>query len=147
MPKEDYYAIMKKNVEPNKWKDFLEEIILEITPKGDWKYDGLVRKIYINEEWWDRLFLLLKQNTSLENIENNEKYLSNDYSQELIQFYSERLVKYVDRFMGRNHYQTACRYLRRMKKLGGNEEVNFLIEQFRGNYPKRKALLDELSRV
>ncbi len=144
---QDYYAILKQSVEPNKWKDFLEEIIKEITPKGGWKYDGLIRKIYINEKWWERLFLLLKQNTSLENIENNEKYLSKAYSVELIQLYSERLVKYVDRNMGRNHYQTACRYLRRMKKLGGDEKVNELIEHFKETYPKRKALLDELSRV
>jgi len=146
-PEQDYYQLLKQEIEPNKWKDFLEDIIKEITPKGGWKYNGLVRKIYINEKWWDRLFLLLKENTSLENIESNEKYLSKDYSQELIQLYSERLIKYVDRFMGRNHYQTACRYLRRMKKLGGNEKVNELIEYFKITYPKRKALLDELSRV
>ncbi len=146
-PEQDYYQLLKQEIEPNKWKDFLEEIIKEITPKGGWKYDGLVRKIYINEKWWDRLFFLLKENTSLENIENNEKYLSKDYSQELIQLYSDRLVKYVERFMGRNHYQTACRYLRRMKKLGGNEKVNELIEYFIKTYSKRKALLDELSRV
>lgn len=146
-PEQDYYQLLKQEIEPNKWKDFLEEIIKEITPKGGWRYDELVRKIYINEKWWDRLFFLLKENTSLENIENNEKYLSKDYSQELIQLYSDRLVKYVERFMGRNHYQTACRYLRRMKKLGGNEKVNELIEYFIKTYSKRKALLDELSRV
>ncbi len=144
---QDYYQLLKQEIEPNRWKDFLEDIIKEITPKGGWKYNGLVREIYINEKWWDRLFLLLKENTSLENIESNEKYLSKDYSKELIQLYSERLIKYVDRFMGRNHYQTACRYLRRMKKLGGNEKVNELIEYFKVTYPKRKALLDELSRV
>lgn len=143
----DYYTILKQNVEPNKWKEFLEEIVTEITPKETRRYNKLIRTIYINEKWWDRLFLLLKHNASLENIKNNENYLSKDYSSELIQLYSERLVKYVDRFMGRNHYQIACRYLRRMKKLGGNKEVKFLIEQFKANYPKRKALLDELSRV
>ena len=146
-PEQDYYQLLKQEIEPNKWKDFLEEIIKELTPKSSWGYNELVRRIYINEEWWDRLFLLLKQNTSLDNIEENEKYLSQDYSTELVELYSERVVKYVDRFMGRDYYQTACRYLRRMKKLGGNEEVKFLIEQFRKNYPRRKALLDELTRV
>ena len=140
-------TILKQKIEPNKWDDFLEEIITEITPKSGWKYTELVRKIFIKEKWWDRLFLMLKENASMQNIENNEKYLSQDYAQELIQLYSERLVKYVDRNMGRNHYQTACRYLRRMKKLGGNEKVNELIEHFRKTYPKRKALLDELNRV
>lgn len=146
-PEQDYYQLLKQEVEPNKWNDFLEEIIREITPKDGWKYNELVRKIFINEKWWDRLFLLLKQNVSLQNIENNEKYLSKDYSQELIQLYSERLVKYVDKYIGRNHYQTACRYLRRMKKLGGNKRVNELVDNFRKDYPQRRALLDELNRV
>lgn len=147
MPKEDYYEILKQNVAQNIWNEFLEEIITEITPKGGWKYTELVRKIFIKERWWDRLFLMLKESVSLQNIENNEQYLSKDYSQELIQLYSERLLKYMERNMGRNHYQTVCRYLRRMKKLGGNEKVNELVEYFRKTYPKRKALLDELNRV
>jgi hypothetical protein len=146
-PEQDYYQILKQKVEPDKWKDFLEEIIKEITPKGGWKYDELVRKIFINEKWLDRLFLLLKQNVSLQNIENNEKYLSKDYSQELVQLYSERLVKYVAKYVGRNHYQTACKYLRRMKELGAGEQVNVLIETFRKEYPQRKALMDELNQV
>ncbi len=147
MPKEDYYEILKQNIEQNKWNEFLEEIITEITPIGGWKYIELGRKIFIKEKWWDRLFLMLKENVSLQNIESNEQYLSKDYAPELIQLYSERLLKYVDRNMGRKHYQTACRYLRRMRKLGGNEKVNELIEYFRITYPKRKALLDELRRV
>ena len=53
----------------------------------------------------------------------------------------------LKKYIGRNHYQTACRYLRRMKKLDGNDKVNELIELFRKQYPQRKALIDELTRV
>jgi hypothetical protein len=144
---QDYYQILKDNIETTKWHPFLEEIIKEITPKQRWTYAGLVRKIYIKEEWWDRLFLMLKQNLSMENIQQNEEYLAKDYSSELIELYSERITNYVEKFIGRNHYQTACRYLRRMKKLGGNDRVNELIELFRKQYPQRKALMDELTRV
>ena len=146
-PEQDYYQILKDTIEDEKWHSFLEEIIKEITPKQKWTYIALIREIYIKEEWWDRLFIMLKQNTSLENIEQNEPYLSKNYSTELIELYSERITSYVEKYMGRNHYQTACRYLRRMKKLGGAEQVNNLIEMFRKQYPQRKALIDELSRV
>lgn len=146
-PEQDYYQILKENIENEKWHPFLEEIIKEITPKQGWKYNGLVRKIYIKEKWWDRLFLMLKQNLSLENIKQNEAYLSKDYSTELIELYSERITNYVEKYIGRNHYQTACKFLRRMKKLGGNEQVNELIELFKKQYPQRKALMDELTRV
>jgi hypothetical protein len=146
-PEQDYYQILKENIEDKKWYPFLEEIIKEITPKQRWTYTKLIREIYIKEEWWDRLFLMLKQNLSMENIEQDEQYLSKDYSSELIELYSERIINYVEKYIGRNHYQTACRYLRRMKKLGGNDNVNELIELFRKLYPQRRALMDELNRV
>jgi hypothetical protein len=142
---QDYYQILKNTIEPEKWHPFLEEIIKEVTPKNRWTYTELIRKIYIKEEWWDRLFLMLKQNLSLENIQENEQYLAKDYSAELIELYSERLTNYVEKYVGRNNYQTACRYLRRMKKLGGNDKVNELVELFRKQYPQRKALMDELT--
>ncbi len=146
-PEQDYYQILKGNIEDKNWHPFLEEIIKEITPKHRWTYTKLIRKIYIKEEWWDRLFLILKQNLSMENIQQNEQYLAKDYSSELIELYSERIIIYVENYIGRNHYQTACRYLRRMKKMGGNDKVNELIELFRKQYPQRRALMDELNRV
>jgi len=146
-PEQDYYQILQENMEHEKWHPFLEEIIKEITPKNRWTYTELTRKIYIKEEWWDRLFLMLKQNLSMENIEQNEQYLAKDYSSELIELYSERIINYVEKYIGRNHYKTACRYLRRMKNLGGNDQVNILIELFKKQYPQRKALMDELSQV
>lgn len=143
----DYYQILKNTIEPEKWHSFLEEIIKEVTPKNRWTYIELIRNIYIKEEWWDRLFLMLKQNLSLENIQENEQYLAKNYSTELIELYRERLLSYVEKNVGRNHYQKACRYLRRMKKLGGNDKVNESVELFKRLYPQRKALMDELSRV
>jgi hypothetical protein len=144
---QDYYQILKETIENENWHPFLEEIIKEVTPKNRWTYSELIRKIYIKEEWWDRLFIMLKQNLSMENIQQNEEYLAKDYSPELIELYNERIANYVEKYIGRNHYQTACRYIRSMKKLGGNEQVNELIELFRKQYPKRKALMDELTRV
>lgn len=146
-PEQDYYQILKDNIKNENWHPFLEEIIKEITPKNRWISSELIRKIYISEEWWGRLFLMLKKNLSLEMIAQNEAYLSKDYSSKLVELYSESIAIYVEKYVGRNHYQTACRYLRRMKKLGGNEQVNDLIELFRKQYPQRSALMDELTRV
>jgi len=145
--RKDYYKILKDNIDPDKWRQFLEEIIKEVNANSKWGYPELVRKIYIKEKWWDRLFLLLKQNVTLENIWQNEEYLAKDYSNELVALYRERILVYLDRNVGRSHYITACKYLRRMKKLGGNEKVIELIELLRKKYPNRKALLEELTFV
>lgn len=146
-PEQDYYQILKDNIKADKWQQFLEEIIVEVTPKSRWTYSSLIRNIYIREEWWDRLLIMLKENLSLGNIEQNEKYLAGKYSSELVDLYTENIANYVHKNVGRDHYQTACRYLRRMKKLGGNEKVKELVENFRTEYPQRRALMDELNKV
>ncbi|MGB3151422.1 MAG: hypothetical protein WBB27_12245, partial [Maribacter sp.] len=144
---QDYYQVLKSHVDEGKWHEFVNDIIKEITPKTRWKYTELIRTIYIKEAWWDRLFVLVKENSSLENIKNNEAYLDKDYTPELIALYTERITHYVKEHVGRSHYQTACRYLRRMKKLEANEQVNLLIQDFRKEYPQRRALIDELNKV
>lgn len=146
-PEQDYYQILKDHIETEDWHSFLEEIIEEITPKTAWTYTDLIREIYIKEAWWDRLFLLLKQNTSLSNIEQNEPYLAKDFSPELINLYSESITEYIEENVGRKYYKTACRYLRRMKKLGGNDQVEDLVKFFQKEYPRRKALIEELNNV
>ena len=146
---QNYYKVLKSNIEDDKWHPFVEEIIKDIASnrrRGSINTE-LIRKIYIKEKWWDKLLNLLRQNTSLQNIEENEKHLSRDYTPELVQFYSEGITNYIKVNIGRNHYKEACRYLRRMKKLGAGKQVNVLIENFKKEYPQRRALMDELSRV
>jgi hypothetical protein len=146
---EDYFEIMRESKPSERWNSDIEKLInhIQTQSKNTWNARELIRKIYIKQQWWDRLFELLKQTESLENIETEEQYLAKDYAPELVIMYSNRLKTYVDKFIGREHYQKACRYLRRMKKLGGETEVNRLIDYFIKTYPMRKALLDELNKV
>ena len=144
---QDYYQILKQEVGQNAWNDFLEDMIKDINAKGNWGDKDLLRQIYIREKWWDRLLSLLKESPSLLNIEIYEEYLAKTYPQELVELYAACLVNYLDWNTGRKHYQTVCRYLRRMKKLGGTEKVNELIEYFKETYPKRRALMEELDGV
>lgn len=143
----DYYAILKQHIAANEWNDFLENIITEVTANGSRQHTALVRQIYINEKWSDRLLALLKQNASLEQIKYNEKYLAADYSPELIALYRKALIKYVDEFLGRTYYQTACAYLTRIKKLDGEKEAEQLIQYFKETYPRRRALIEELNNI
>lgn len=144
---QDYYQILKKNVPSEGWNNFVEDIIREIQKTNHWQNFGLIARIFILEKWWNRLLLLLQQNPSLGTIENYEKHLSKNYAPELVELYATQVVEYMQDNVGRNYYQTACRYLRRMIKLGGRETAEKIILIFRTQYPKRKALMDELNRV
>lgn len=143
----DYFKILKEHVEAKKWPEFLEKLIREINKKYTWDAYEMIRTIYIKEKDWDNLFLLLKENLSLHQVSENEKYLKSDYKEELLEFYTDSILEFVEHNVGRNHYKTACRYLRKMNKLGGSTQVNQIKEQLKKQYPKRRALQEELEKV
>lgn len=144
---QDYYQILKQHVEPEKWNAFVEAVIQDITTKKRWLDTGLIASIFIKEEWWDRLLELVKKSPDLNTIDHYEKYLSKNYANEIVELYANGITKYMKNSMGRDHYQNACRYIRKIIKLGSREKANEIISYLRNEYPKRKALMEELSRV
>lgn len=144
---QDYYGIMKSNIDPGKWNDFADDLIQQIQAKNGWAHVEQIANIYIREQWWNRLMQLVMQHPSLHYIELYEKQLVKDYAPELAELYAHAIADYLKNSTGRNHYQHACRYLRRMKKLGASEKVNRLVDEFRKQYPQRRALLEELNMV
>lgn len=144
---QDYYSIMKQQVKPEEWNAFVEAIIQDIMTKKRWPDTGLVASIFIKEEWWDRLLELVKKSPSLNIIDRYEKYLSKNYSKDLIELYANGILNYMKNSMGRDHYQNACRYIRKMIKMGGRDKANEIISYLRTEYPKRRALIEELNRI
>jgi hypothetical protein len=145
--KQDYYQVLKAHVQPIKWNSFLEQIIEDIAKKNGWLDNYLIAQIFIKEKNWNRLMEMIRQNPDLRNIENYEEYLSKDYANDIIKMYANGIMKYLEVNVGRKHYQTACRYLRRMKKLGGTEQVKTITAELRKKYPRRSSLMEELNSV
>jgi hypothetical protein len=104
-------------------------------------------KIYIWEERWDKLFDFVKRNVSLDNLDAYEQYLMKDYANEISDFYQTAILYYVEVNISRDYYQTACRYLRKLIKMGFREKADFIMQQLKTLYPKRKALMEELKKV
>ncbi len=144
---QDYYMIMKQQVKPEEWNAFVEAVIQDITTKKQWLDIGLIASIFIKEEWWDRLLELVKKSPDLNTIDRYEKYLFKNYSTEMIELYANGILNYMKNSMGRDHYKNACRYIRKIIKMGGRDKANGIISYLRAEYPKRKALMEELDRV
>ncbi len=144
---QDYYQILKQHVKPEKWVAFVESVIQDIITKKRWLDTGLIASIFIKEEWWDRLLELVKKTPDLNTIDHYEKYLSKNYSNEIVELYANGILKYMKNSMGRDHYQNACRYIRKIIKLGARDKANEIISFLRTEYPKRKALMEELDKV
>ena len=142
-----YYSLMKKIVSQDNWDNFVKLIITDIRNKNRWVDYSSIAQIYIWEESWQNLFDLIKQNVSLDKLDAYDKYLIKDFATEISDLYQTAILNYMVNNMGRDHYQNACRYLRKMIKMGARDKANFVIEQLKVLYPKRKALMEELQKM
>ena len=144
---DSFFTLLKKHVKKDEWPDYVNQLVQSIT-NCDRRVDySSIAQIYIWEESWDRLFEVVKKNVSLHWLDTYSQYLSNDYSNEISDMYQNTLLDYMAKNMGRDHYQTVCRYLRKMIKMGARDKANNVIQQLKTLYPKRKALMEELQKV
>ncbi len=146
-PQQDYYQILKQHVEPDQWNDFVDQLIHDIEAKGHGYHSDLVAKILIKEERWDQLWELVSGLPFLQSVEYYESYFTQRHPDQLAELYAKRILEYMSHNMGRDHYQTACRFIRKIIKLGERQVANDLIDKLRRTYPQRRALLEELNKV
>ena len=145
--KRRYFDILKKQITPQSWGDFVQCIINDISKKSKWIDYRFIAQIYIWEERWDKLLEIVQIDSSLQTLDAFEKYLLQDYAKELTDLYRIAILKEMERATDRGHYQMICRYLRRMIKMGARETVKSIIKQLEATYPKRKALKEELQMI
>lgn len=146
-PSQDYYQILKETVPPEEWADFVEAIVQETLERQPYYGVNFVASIFVREEWWSRLFELVKKECSLDRLAKYEKPLAKHFPNELADLYAERIIEYVEDRVGRKYYRTACRYIRRMIKLGARDKADEVIIQLRQTHYRKKALMEELDNV
>ncbi len=141
------YKELKRLTSPDQWQRSIEGMVKEIN--ANLREAGYYRltQLYIWELQWDKLFDLLSANPSLRRIAEVERYLSHDYAAELAAMYRTGILDYMKQATGREHYREACRYLRRMIKLGARAEALGLVAELRTTYKARRALQEELDNV
>ncbi|MDE3247607.1 MAG: SWIM zinc finger family protein [Bacteroidota bacterium] len=146
--KAGYYKMLKANVPPNEWANFVSQLVNDVRKHSRFGDSALIATIFIWEQQWENLLNFVKEaDLSLEGVYAYEQYLVKDYPNELAGLYKERIIERLDNSNDRKGYQQACRYLRRMIKLGAGNIVEAMIQDLRRKYPKRKALLEELNRM
>lgn len=143
-----YYDLLKSLIPREQWQEYVEGLVASMNNAST--YDGGYRgisQLYIREAQWEKLLGLLRENVSFERIADAEQYLAGTYTTELATMYKDLILTYMEKNVGRSHYQSVCRYIGRMIKLGARPMAIELMEQLRKLYPNRRALLDELSGI
>ena len=143
----EMYNIMKKYVPAADWKVFFEQLVADRIKSEQWVSFYTIADMYTWENQWEKLLSLLIKNPSIDNISHVEKYLAKQNAEQLVDLYSKEIQVFIEKNISRSHYRTACKYIRRMKKLGVQDKTEELIAFLRSTYPQRRALMEELDKV
>lgn len=146
-PLKYYYDQLKSLVPQDQWQDYLSCLINDINNTSPWIDYDRISQLYIWEAQWDKLFELLRQNASFDRLVTAEKYIADSYRDELAALYRKLILAYLERYMGRPHYQTVCRYIQRMIKFGASPMARNLIRELKTLYSNRGTLIDELNQI
>jgi len=142
----EYYDKLKNTYSAEEWKKELQNFLNQLK-KARLGYYTIFGEIYIKEERWNDLLNLVKEHVSIQTIETYQKYLEKYFPDELKVLFESAIRKMLEQTTGRGSYQEVCRILRCLRKLGAFEKVQNLINEFKGTYKNRRALLEELEKI
>ena len=140
-----YYLLLKKHTDSGKWDEERISIIQKLKSQSKSKVLGFtfshdLANIYIEEKMWSELFLDVKNANSTSITKKYSKFLSNDFSTELIEVYKKSISRYAEN-TGRKIYEDIKSYLIDMSKLkGGFHSAKALKEELLKTYKNRPAM-------
>uniref|UniRef100_Q3ARD4 SWIM-type domain-containing protein n=1 Tax=Chlorobium chlorochromatii (strain CaD3) TaxID=340177 RepID=Q3ARD4_CHLCH len=142
-----YYALLQQHIAPEEWNGFVEKMIAEIKKKPYHLHYWLLPKFYIKQEQWERLLNFVQSTERIDILMTYDKYLVNNYFTEIMDMYKKYILHSLNRAAQRNEYQKACEYIQRVVTLGGVRTAEIIISYLKNNYPRRPALMEELSHI
>ncbi|KOF10570.1 hypothetical protein AC739_09520 [Planococcus glaciei] len=140
---QNYYIELKKLVEADEWQKTVASLLKDLK-KLRWSTDLYVT-ILVEEKMTEELLEYCRAN--LHTIETLYPHLLADYPLEVNELFTSYIYQLVAPTSDRKKYQEACRKIKIYKKALGKEAAAVLIDELKFMYPKRKALLDELSKI
>jgi hypothetical protein len=143
----ELFLVMRSAVAAPEWPAFLEKLIKNIPQANTNHHPAFLCSLLAAESRWEDLLAQLTHAPSLHLLEEFASFLMPAYQTELIELYAVCIRRILAHNVGRDMYQMCCRYLRKMRKMGGSDRVEELIQEFRQEYKVRRALMEELDKV
>lgn len=142
-----YYKKLKELYKEKEWKNKRDSIIEELESTDERYYRDDLRQIYIEEQFWDKLYKSVMAMPSFETLVKYEKYLKKDFEKELLAAY-QKLADEKSKYAGKNYYQDVRIILSHMKTLKGGEPlVEKMVEEYKIKYANRRLMLKELNKI
>ena len=142
-----YYKKLKELYLEEEWKKERDSIIQELEKKEDYLYRDDLRQIYIEEQYFDKLYKSVTRYPTYEVMLKYEEYLIEHYEKEILQVY-EKIIDEQAQYAVKKNYQYIGNILRHIKTLkNGKEFVRNKIEEYKTKYANRPLMMEELNNI
>lgn len=127
------YKELKMICDDSEWASLKKEIISKIKHNNR----SILEDIYMEENYTDKLFGLLKKNPDLRRLAEYQDGVKDKYSKELLNLYKPQILESSKRVSDRISYQSLCYYIGKMKELDNSDD--FIFEMLKEMYPTYKS--------
>lgn len=145
-----YYRQLKQLLPKAEFDRKVEQFIAHFRER-EGKFAGTlfntkVAEILIEENRPDDLMAELRAAPSLYLLDQHSGRLSAKYKDEFIALYEQCVRQEMERSSNRSGYQSCAAYVNKILQLGGLEQARQIVLDWRVQYPRRPAMLEELRR-
>ena len=142
-----YYKKLKDLYTEEQWKNIRDNIIQTLENDGARYHRDDLRQIYIEEQYYEKLYHSVMTTPLFEIVVEYEKYLKRDFEKQLLEEY-QKIVNEKARFTGKRNYEDVRKILQHMKTLKNGEKlVGKMIEEYKIKYANRRLMLEELNKI
>ena len=143
------FLLAKKYTKKDHWPETLAHIIQKFLSKPLYLRSSLI-PIYDHEGLYDEVLDML------DNDHDHDFYTLNKYTSKelinhdrnrLIDLYMKRIRAFSERASSRKLYRVLANQLQKVVKMGGSYQANAFAEELRQQYPRRHAMLEELTGI
>lgn len=142
-----YYKKLKDLYTEEQWKNMRDNIIKILQSDGEGYHRDDLRQIYIEEQYYEKLYHSVMITPLFEIVVKYEKYLKKDFEKQLLEEY-QKIVNEKARFTGKRNYEDVRKILQHMKTLKNGENlVEKMVEEYKIKYANRRLMLEELNKI
>ena len=142
-----YYKKLKDLYTEEQWENLRDNIIKILESDGEGYHRDDLRQIYIEEQYYKKLYHSVMTTPLFEIVVKYEKYLKKDFEKQLLEEY-QKIVNEKARFTGKKNYEDVRKILQHMKTLKNGEKlVKKIVEEYKIKYANRRLMLEELNKI
>ena len=139
----DYFLKLKNLCTSSDWSKILEDLLYKI--KEDTYLQGFYTQILINEKLKNRLLEYCQNHCG--SILRFYRELLPEYKEEMVPLFLDYIEKATKETASRRHYSDVCKVIEKFKNACGEVHAKNIKLELLNKYPKRRALIDELSNI